>query len=75
MKTDNIAKRVRKKLQALNADNETGQFQWKNDIGIMSNLKNVKKKFRWKCIGKEELLPCRGNNPPQQKRTDGVRGR
>ncbi len=75
MKTDNIAKRVRKKLQALNADYETGQFQWKNGIGIMLNLKNVKKKYRWKCIVKEELLPCRGNNPPQQKRTDGVRGR
>jgi len=56
VKTDNIAKLDRNKLQALNADNETGRFQWKNDIGIMSNLKNVKEKYRWKCIVKKELL-------------------
>lgn len=61
-------------LQALNADNETGQFQWKNDIGIMSNLKNVKKKYRWKCIVKKELLPCRDNNLSKQERVGGVGG-
>ncbi len=52
MKTDNIAKCVRKKLQALNADNETGQFQWKNDIGIMSNLKNVKRNIDGNVLSK-----------------------
>lgn len=71
---DNIANLVRKRLQALNADNETGHFQWKNDIGIVSNLKNVKKKYRWKCIIKEELLPCRGNNLQKQKRVVGGGG-
>lgn len=38
------------------------QFQWKNEIGIMSNLKNVKKKYRWKCIVRRDLLPCKDNN-------------